>query len=91
LEALIDHYVAEKIGRAPRKFSLSETELRVFDRVKYMCDWRLGRPTGDMPQAEVKSMDEIIQCLKRILKSAQKWNKREGVRGYLNFASQFVR
>jgi len=36
------------------------------------------------------SLDEIIQCLKRILKSVEKWNKHEGIQGYLRFVSQYV-
>lgn len=43
LEALIDTYSGEKIGRPPRNFKLSEEEREVMDSVYGMCEWRLGR------------------------------------------------
>jgi len=33
---------------------------------------------------------ELLKCLKRLRKSVQKWSKRYGRQGYLNFVSQFV-
>jgi hypothetical protein len=92
LESIIDHYAADKIGRPPRNFSLGEAEAEIFQHVQSVCDWRLGRPSStEMPQVEPISIDEIIQCLKRILKSVEKWNKREGRQGYLYFISKYVR
>jgi hypothetical protein len=32
---------------------------------------------------------EIVTCLKRILKSAKKWNKRYGRLGYLTFIGKY--
>ena len=91
LEALIDHYIADKIGRPPRNFSLSDEEKEFLQVVNSLCDWRLGRSSDtDMPEVDFISVDEIIQCLKRILKSVQTWNKLEGRQGYLRFVSQFV-
>ena len=63
-----------------------------------MCEWRLGRgePPVDEP-SKVPSpgpkpitVDEIILCLKRILKSVKRWNKEGGTQGYLNFIVQYV-
>lgn len=97
LEALVDHYAAEKIGRPPRHFSLSDQECRLFDGVKKMCEWRLGRISLDdaVAQAEEKvlepnTVDEIILCLKKILKSVNKCHNRGGRQGYLNFVSEFI-
>ncbi len=64
-----------------------------------MCEWRLGRTTIGIDkniQEEIsindsKTIDEIIDCLKRILKSVNKWNKREGRQGYLKFVSQYIK
>jgi hypothetical protein len=39
---------------------------------------------------EPKTVDEIMLCLKRILKSATRWNKEAGRQGYLDFITQFV-
>lgn len=97
LEALIDSYVAEKIGREPRKRPYSDLERILYDSVRAMCEWRLGRsslgdaaPDGNALSPERKTVDEILLCLKRILKSVNKWNKRGGSQGYLQFVSQFV-
>lgn len=92
LEAIIDHYVAETKGRPSKNFSLSDLESEIVQRVTSVCEWRLGHGSvAGMPKVEPQSPDEIIQCLKRVLKSVQRWNKREGRQGYLRFVSQFVR
>jgi hypothetical protein len=96
LEALVDHYVAQKINRNPRHFSLSDRAVLVFDNVQNFCEWRLGRKSIPMngegsDNPEPKSTDEIINCLKKILNSVKKWNKRGGRQGYLDFVSSFVR
>ena len=97
LEALIDRYAAEKIARPPRHFSLSEVEQTLLENVHRMCEWRLGRGTlTDAPEKvkemapEPKTTDEIVLCLKRILKSVKRWNKDGGRRGYLKFVIQYV-
>ncbi|MDD4091833.1 MAG: hypothetical protein PHQ63_04685 [Smithellaceae bacterium] len=91
LEAIINHYSAEKTGKRPRNYSLDETEKEIFRQVQSVCEWRLGRPSSfGMPGIIPISLDEIIQCLKRILKSVEKWNKHEGIQGYLRFVSQYV-
>ncbi len=93
LEALIDHYVAQKIGRASRRTSLDPIEVKIFQRMQSMCDWRLGYAPGpaNMPQVNPLSLDEVIQCLKRILKSTHRWNKQGGRRGYLDFVAKYIR
>ncbi|TVR62638.1 MAG: hypothetical protein EA420_09190 [Candidatus Competibacteraceae bacterium] len=93
LEALIDHYVAQKIGRAPKRFNLDPLETETFERMKSMCDWRLGLAEGpaNISQINPLTLDEILQCLKRILKSTHRWNKQSGRRGYLDFVAKFVR
>jgi hypothetical protein len=98
LEALIDAYSGEKIGRSPRVFRLSDLEVRLKDAIREMCEWRLGRaelseakPSKPLPAGvEAISVDEIIRCLKRILKSVNRWNKEGGSQGYLNFVVQYV-
>jgi hypothetical protein len=97
LEALIDRYTAEKIGRPPRDFKLSDEERVLFGTVRSVCDWRLGREGAPAGMFELKgrapapkTVDDILACLKRILKSAQRWNKDGGREGYLDFISQFM-
>jgi hypothetical protein len=46
-------------------------------------------PPGPAP--EPIKVEEILLCLKRILKSVNRWNKSAGQRGYLTFIVQYVR
>src|SRR5262245_66533978 len=43
LDALIRAYGAEQTGRAIPAARLSEPEQQLYDRVRSMCEWRLGR------------------------------------------------
>jgi len=97
LEALINKYAAEKIGRQPGGFSLSKVEQALLENVRRMCEWRLGRGTlVDTPEKvkemapEPKSIDEIILCLRRIHKSVKRWNEDGGRQAYLKFVIQYV-
>ena len=98
LEALIDAYVAEKIGRPPRVGGLTSDEERVLNGMRAMCEWRLGRKPltredggeGFSP-SQPQTVDVVLLCLKRILKSVKKWNREYGMRGYLDFIVNYVR
>lgn len=97
LNALLVEYRAQQRDRPVPQPTLSDLGQRVYEQVKWMCEWRLGRADLDgqnrdsrMPQPPPLTLDEIIACLKRIRKSVQKWNKRGGQQGYLQFIDQFV-
>ena len=97
LEAVVDAYSGEKIGRPPRKIRLSERESILLDYIREACELRLGRvqlEPGDaldnVRSIDVITIDELILCLKRLVASAKKWNKELGIRGYLNFINQFI-
>ena len=97
-EAVVDYYRAEAVGRQPRNFNLSEPSELVFEKVIAMCEWRLGREpsismdTGeDISPDRPQAIDEIVRCLKKLSGSAEKWNRRGGVDGYLRFISRFVK
>ena len=97
LEAVIDSYKAETLGRAPREYVPSEMEADLYKAVHDMCQWRLGRgglgedaprkPSAPQPV----TVDTIILCLKQILRSVVKSNKSGGQTGYLDFIVQYVR
>jgi hypothetical protein len=98
LEAVIDCYRAEMAGRPPGEFSSSPVEAALYGAIWCMCEWRLGRNPPDGagaaeqgPTPEPRRVDEIVLCLKRILKSVNKWNKSGGQRGYLTFIVQYVK
>jgi len=63
----------------------------VYDRIREMCQWRLGRTEITLSdeftrlKPEPISVDEIMDCLKRIGKSVDLWNKQGGRQGYLYF------
>ncbi len=94
LDALVGAYRAESRGHTQKQISLEDEEREIFDRVKSVCEWRMGRtqnPNGlEVPQVEPRSLDEILSCLRKVRKSVDKWNSRGGPQGYLRFVSQYV-
>lgn len=100
LDALIRVYDAEAKGRSAPNSRLEPLEQDIYNSVKAMCEWRMGREEvldkDDNPVSPFSSEDgaktlaEILACLKRIRKSVTMWNKAHGRRGYLNFVKQFV-
>ena len=95
LDALIDFYRSESRGHTPKDVHLPEQETLVFQRLKDMCEFRLGRKDlGDNIQAtlgEEKTVHEILSCLRKVRKSVDRWNRRGGQQGYLQFVCQYVR
>jgi len=95
IEAVIRYYRSQQINREPRAHSLSDNASSIFNNVREVCEWRLGRKKIETDQnkdleIEAISIDEILTCLKKILNSAKGWNKRGGRRGYLEFISSFL-
>lgn len=93
LDALQAEYRAEQQGRTKSPPSFSANQQLVYDRVKLMCEWRLGRRSlqakrhGKMIDIspEALTLDAILACLKRICKSIKLWTKEGGRQGYLHF------
>ena len=93
-EALIEKYSAEKMHRPAKPHDLSLLEKVLYERVHGMCEWRMGRDgelkeqlgTENTPAIDLEVM---IICLKKLSKSLNKWTKRNGRRGYIDFISQF--
>ncbi|MFA5804362.1 MAG: hypothetical protein WC879_06940 [Melioribacteraceae bacterium] len=94
IESLIEFYTAEERKRELRKFNLSEKSIQVYDGVKEMCDFRLGKNISDDVEVESTppplSINEILNCLKTIKNSINKWTKRNGRQGYLNLVKQYM-
>jgi hypothetical protein len=107
IETLIRAYQAELTDHPVPEVDLKPLPQEVYESVKAMCEWRLGRtqllvkekksffklPSKKAPELaiEPKTTDEIILCLKRIRKSIERWNKRSGRQGYLDFISEFIK
>jgi hypothetical protein len=98
LEAVLGGYRAEATGRTPEEFSAAPVEADLYRALRNVCEWRLGRLSLEGedeaelgPAPEPIRLDEIVLCLKRILKSVNRWNKSGGLRGYLTFIVQYVK
>lgn len=95
IEALIRTYRGEASGK-PETLPRGEFAQAVYDTVKLICNWRLGRTTGDSdteglpPIHEPLTTDELNLCFKRIRKSIAKWTKESGRQGYLMYIEQFI-
>jgi hypothetical protein len=93
LNALWVAYRSEKQGATKSLPPFSANQQLVYDRVKRMCEWRLGRHPLEakdgnqvVPIApEPLTLDQILVCLKRIRKSIELWTKEGGRQGYLYF------
>jgi hypothetical protein len=92
LESLAAAYTAEMQGRPPRAAPSDANRRRVFEAVRQVCEWRLGRAElpGMGPLPEPNTVEEIVACLKRLRKSVQRWTKRGGRQGYLSFVDQYL-
>ncbi len=97
LNALLLAYQAEQKNQSSPPPAFKPSAQQVYQAVRQMCEWRLGR--GALKDEETRTplrapeplrLDEVLACLKRIRKSVQKWNKRNGERGYLQFVDQFI-
>ena len=67
----------------------------VYQAMKFMCDWRMGKQTmvdeDEQPMSiEPVSREVILTCLKRLRKSVSMWNKQNGTRGYLDYVNQYI-
>jgi Lon protease-like protein len=94
--ALIRIYTLEERGDGTRAVTLSGRSRRVFEAVRGMCEWRMGRgapgpdlaDSGDGPLTPVP-LSDILRCLKRLRKSVETWTDVGGRRGYLTYVSGF--
>jgi hypothetical protein len=97
LNTLIRAFQAEQGQRTFTKPALSPSSEQVYAAVQFVSDLRLGRENSEskdigssVSTPEPITVDEMIDCLKRIRKSVEKWNKQGGTRGYLQFIDQFI-
>ena len=66
----------------------------LYEAVHGTCEWQLGRggPNGaaDKQEPEPIKTEEIVLCLRRLLKSVNMWNGSGGRTGYLDFIVQYI-
>ena len=98
VNALARAYHAEARKSAPPAIKLSPLTQEAYDSVRAMCEWRLGRTraTGLFGRlrglgVEPLTLEDMIDCLKRIRRSIERWNKEGGWRGYYEFVKEYVK
>ena len=95
VNVLVRQYESEEEGRTPPRAQMTDRTQAIFDAVRTVCEWRLGRPRGPVPAQDDPPVPDITAaemaaCLKRIRKSIDRWSKEGGPRGYLNFVRQYI-
>jgi len=81
LDQLIDHYRQVARGFKTKEPNLGEPASEVFYTVKSICDTRLESREDAVA---------IVACLRKIQKSAKRWNQKNGKCGYLEFVENYV-
>ncbi|MEO8209358.1 MAG: hypothetical protein ABI840_02265 [bacterium] len=94
IESLIEFYTAQERKREPRDFKLSENSIKVFAELKSISDFRIGKRKLIEDDVEVNIdfilISELLNCLKKIKNSLNKWTKIYGRQGYLNFVKNYM-
>jgi hypothetical protein len=100
-EAAYQFYRSEQRGGTPRPSGLKGLDAEVYEAVKAVCEFRLGR--GSSPelaqvpeQARVSEsiptipLDKLLECLRELAKSVQRHIRLGGRQGYLTFIDRFL-
>lgn len=99
LGALIRFYTQKNMGKTPEIPELDGLSAEVFNAVTDILKLREGpkkeeeapsKPRFSRALREPTQNEIILACLRKIEKSAKRWNKRDGERGYLDFINNFV-
>ena len=92
-EAAFQFYRAEARGGTPQAPSLSGLDGEIFQAVSAMCEFRLGRgqnqeslPEGASPIA----LENLLDALRKLIKSVERHTKHGGRQGYLTFIDEFL-
>ena len=93
-EAAFQLYRAEQRGHQPKPSNLTGLDATVFEALKAMCEFRLGRgpglntePADPVPPITV---EKLTECLRELAKSVERHTKTGGHRGYLIFIDGFL-
>ena len=69
----------------------------VYNAVYPVCEWRREKEAGESVEIQGfegtgndMSIVALVRCLEKLHKSSERWHKKDGVRGYLNFVSNFI-
>ena len=92
---LIRTYQAEHDGVSTPTLRFHPTGEIAYDKAHAACEWLLGRQEGDdamkaVKKSEPTKLEEVIDCLKHIRRSIERWQKEGGRTTYLDFVSRFL-
>lgn len=99
LGALIRYFMQKNMGKKPEVPELPEQANDIFFVVVDILEQRKKAiPKEETPKKprfsralrEPTQTEIYLACLRKVEKSAKRWNKRDGNRGYLDFISDFV-
>lgn len=103
LDALISYTQRRAMGREPAPHDLPQPSEAVFDAVVSILDFRSRldeeneeqetqkrRPSFSRALRKTTKEDIYLACLRKIHKSAKRWNRERGERGYLDFVSNYI-
>ncbi len=96
LEAAASHFRALASKRPAPKPNLEGLELEAFEHIKLILENRRGGDQAIAPKRfsrafKEPTQDEIfLACIRKIEKSAKRWTKERGERGYLNFVKDYI-
>lgn len=92
-EAAISEFSTAAGQKASQPPSLSGSDIPVLGAIKHVCERRMGQTAVKEEEKPLEPLpvEITVLCLKRLLKSSNKWNKRGGRQGYLDFIIQFIR
>jgi hypothetical protein len=90
IESLIRSYNLELKGGFAASLKVKGLSATVAAAVKDACEIRLGRGANADELIEPKTVQNIVDCLKRIQSSIKFWTKKNGRKGYLEYVSKFI-
>lgn len=92
-EAMAQVYDAELRGRRPRPHGLTGSESDLFDTMRLVAEYRLGRgPRTGRATAEVvpQPVEGVHRAFRELAKSVKARTERGGRQGYLTYVEPFI-
>ena len=90
-DAAINYYRAAASQQEPKPVTLKGLDAKVFEAVKEMCEWRLGRAPG--PEEDDLApipLEDLVACLRKLRKSVDFWTKQGGRQAYMQYIEKYV-
>jgi hypothetical protein len=91
-EEAVGYYAAVSQAQAPKPTRLTGLDLQLFQAIQGAADRRLaGFTLDDGTKIEPIRASDLVDCLKRLRKSVERWTRTGGRQGYLSLIAQFVK